>query len=212
MRPALDSGASIHDPGPVTLGVFEDIGWNTVLNRVSPDLVISNILVSTSGVQVVISNQGTGPVLPNQGFWVDAYINPTVPPTSVNQIWDTIASQGLVWGIDNPNLTITPGMTLTLSIDDQYFRADLSNFSGTIAPGSVIYGQVDSANSESSLGGVIETDELNAGPYNNIAGPVQLTSTVTTTVSTAMGSNVHVVTTLNMDSNHATPSPLPFRK
>jgi len=29
MRPALEDGSAIHDPGPITLGMFRDLGWTT---------------------------------------------------------------------------------------------------------------------------------------------------------------------------------------
>ena len=77
-----------------------------------------------------------------------------------------------------PALPLNPGATLTLSIGGAYYRPSLSQFSGTLAAGTPIYAQVDSANANTSYGAVLETHEATGGPYNNIAGPVAPTSAV----------------------------------
>src|SRR5262249_31727911 len=139
-----------------------------------PDLVVDRIVVTRTSIQVVIRNQGIAPV--TDAFWVDAYINPSPAPTHVNQTWEMLASQGLVWGVTASALPLNPGGTLTLSIGDGYYRADMSNFSGSLAAGTPIYAQVDSANANTSYGAVLESHEQAGGPYNNISGPVTPTS------------------------------------
>lgn len=134
-----------------------------------PDLIIEQLIVTRNGVQLTIRNQGEMPV--SNAFWVDVYINPSTPPTRVNQIWPMLAKQGLTWGVTSGALPIAPGGTLTLSIGDAYYRPDLSAFSGTLAAGTPVYGQVDSANTLTSYGAVLENHEQAGGPYNNISGP-----------------------------------------
>ena len=51
----------------------------------APDLVVESLTVSGSGVQVIIRNQGDGPVA--ESFWVDLYVDPNPVPTGVNQTW-----------------------------------------------------------------------------------------------------------------------------
>jgi PKD repeat protein len=45
MRHALANGASIHDPGPITLGIFQDIGWTIT----SSDTPIAGLTASNDG-------------------------------------------------------------------------------------------------------------------------------------------------------------------
>lgn len=70
----------------------------------------------------------------------------TQPPTAVNQIWQMVAAEGLVWGIEGAALPLLPGQTLTLTIGDAYYFSSVSVFSGVLAPGTAVYAQVDSAN------------------------------------------------------------------
>jgi hypothetical protein len=151
---------------------------NAILNAVTtppvaqPDLVVQNIIATEDNIQIIIKNQGAGSVPLEHDFWVDVYINPNTPPTSVNNVWDFMGEQGLVWGVVAPGVPMQPGATITLSIGDRYYWPSLSNFSGSIPLGTPIYAQVDSANSESTYGGVLESHESAGGVYNNIAGPV----------------------------------------
>ncbi len=118
-------------------------------------------------MQVVIVNQGNAPVTGE--FWVDVYIDPRPVPTAVNQIWPDYASQGLVWGVTADALPLAPGETLTLTIGDAYYSAGDSSFSGSLAEGTPVYAQVDSANLNTTYGGVLEDHEILGGSYNNIA-------------------------------------------
>jgi hypothetical protein len=82
----------------------------------------------------------------------------------------------MVWGISAPALPLGPGDTITLSVGNAYYWPEYSNFSGAIQAGSAVYAQVDSANVNTSYGGVLESHEIAGGPYNNISGPVYVSS------------------------------------
>jgi PKD repeat protein len=131
-----------------------------------PDLVVERLDAGSSGVVVVIKNIGNTPV--TDAFWVDVYLNPASPPTQVNQRWQDVGDQGLVWGIQGAALPLEPGESLTLTMGDAYFFANLSNFSTPLPAGSPVYAQVDSVNSLTGYGGVLESHEISGGPYNNI--------------------------------------------
>lgn len=139
----------------------------------TPDLVVDRITATGNNVEVVIKNIGDASV--TEAFWVDVYINPNPAPTQVNQIWPDLASQGLVWGVDT---TINPGETLTLSINDPYYFAAWSTFSGSLAQGTPVYVQVDSVDFGTTYGSILETHELAGGSYNNIDSTVSTLSTV----------------------------------
>lgn len=130
----------------------------------APDLVVSAVDVSTDDLQVVLTNQGHAPSMGY--FWVDAYINPTVPPTSVNQGWKTQGGEGLVWGVTVGILA--PGDSITLTLSSPYLDVTNSNFSGSIAPGSTVYVQVDSFNINTAHGSILESHEISGDAYNNI--------------------------------------------
>jgi hypothetical protein len=149
---------STEDPGLIYLPIIFN-------NHVQlPDLVVEEINVLPGGeIEVVITNQGHAPVGAN--FWVDLYINPDPLPTAVNQIWTQLADEGLVWGVDDL-AALTPGGTLVLSSQDA--DAQYSNYSGSLASGTVIAVQVDSADVETDFGGVLEDHESLGEPYNNI--------------------------------------------
>jgi uncharacterized repeat protein (TIGR01451 family) len=149
---------STEDPGLIYLPIIFN-------NHVQlPDLVVEEINVLPGGeIEVVITNQGQAPVGDN--FWVDLYINPDPLPTAVNQIWTQLADEGLVWGVDDL-AALTPGGTLVLSSQDA--DAQYSNYSGSLASGTVIAVQVDSADVETDFGGVLEEHESLGEPYNNI--------------------------------------------
>jgi hypothetical protein len=141
----------------------------------APDLVVERITVTGESVQVVIKNQGDGPVTAEKPFWVDLYVNPHPVPTMVNQTWGALCSEGMVWGVEGAVLPLEPGEELTLTMGDSYYHSNLSTFSGTFAAGMPIYVQVDSANAGTTCGAVLESHEIAGGTYNNIRGPVYLT-------------------------------------
>ncbi|MEZ4868529.1 MAG: serine protease [Caldilineaceae bacterium] len=169
----VSTGAGCAHPG--VPGIYTRISafvdWVNSVTGMGIDLVVEKVNVTSTGVQVVIKNQGTLPVVANQGFWVDVYINPTQPPTQVNEIWNFLSAEGLVWGVDSDTTILQPGQSMTLSIGDKFYMADLSVFSGTIAADAAIYAQVDSANANTNYGGVLENHEATGGAYNNIYGP-----------------------------------------
>ncbi len=144
-----------------------------------PDLVVTHITATATGIQVVIKNQGNLPVPADEEheFWVDVYLNPNPAPTAVNQTWQHVASQGLVWGVTVEALpALVPGGVLTLTSGGPYYRPDESRVTWPLPAGTVVYAQVDSANANTSYGAVWETHEMVGGPYNNITGPVVATT------------------------------------
>jgi uncharacterized repeat protein (TIGR01451 family) len=146
-----------------------------VLNNyvAAPDLVVEHIVVTSDSAQVVIKNQGNAPALSSSPFWVDLYVDPDPVPTGVNQTWDNLCDEGIVWGVDGGGaLPLEPGETLTLTIGDAHYWPSLSNFPGSLPAGTPIYVQVDSANWHTTYGAVLEGHEIYGGAYNNIGGPV----------------------------------------
>jgi hypothetical protein len=142
-----------------------------------PDLVVESITTTGGTLQIVIRNQGEAPV--TNTFWVDLYINPTTAPTAVNQIWQTQGGTGAVWGITGAALPIPAGATRTLTIGDAYYQATRSSPTIAITPGAALYVQVDSANTNTTYGGVLETHESEGEAYNNIIGPIAASGAVT---------------------------------
>ncbi len=137
----------------------------------APDLIVQSLTANANTVQVVIKNQGTAPVVDE--FWVDVYVNPISTPTAVNQTWQMLGHQGLVWGVTaNALPALTPGGVLTLTVNDAHFFADLSAVAWPLAAGTALYAQVDAANTATTYGAVLETHEVRGEPYNNIFGPV----------------------------------------
>jgi uncharacterized repeat protein (TIGR01451 family) len=134
------------------------------------DLVVSSIVSSGGGLQVTIRNIGQAPAV--EPFWVDAYINPTTAPTRVNQLWNAVGARGATWGVVGSVLPLEVGETLTLTLNDSYYRPELSSPGVPIAAGARLYAQADSFNSSSSTGAVLESHERDGGVYNNILGPV----------------------------------------
>lgn len=142
------------------------------VSQAQPDLVVQEVVATEDDVRVVIENQGVVPVPANQGFWVDLYIDPSEPPTQPNQIWNHLSDEGLVWGVDGDVLPMDPGEVITLTVNDALYWPDLSQFSGSLPVGTPVYVQVDSANADTTYGGVLETHEAAGAAYNNVAGPV----------------------------------------
>jgi len=110
-------------------------------------------------------------------FWVDVYINPDIEPTHVNQTWEHVGSQGLVWGVTEGALPLYPGEALTLTVSDDYYWPDESQVSWPLLAGTPVWAQVDSANADTDYGAVLENHEITGGEYNNINGPVPSTAT-----------------------------------
>jgi hypothetical protein len=141
----------------------------------APDLVVQSIETAGADLRVAIANQGNAPV--RSAFFVDLYIDPWSVPEAVNQTWDQLGAQGAVWGVTGAGLAaLAPGGALTLEIGDPYYLAGLSGWPGALPPGTVLYAQVDSFNPGSVYGTVLEGHEIRAGAYNNVYGPVHLTT------------------------------------
>ena len=136
----------------------------------APDLVVESLVATSDSVQVVVRNQGLAPVIDE--FWVDAYIDPHPVPTSVNQVWHDLASNGLVWGVTASSLPLASGDAITLTVNDAAYYPEYSIMAWPLTVGTPVYAQVDSVNLDTSYGGVLETHEITGGPYNNIASTV----------------------------------------
>ena len=95
----------------------------------STDLTVDRITVLTDTVRIVLRNTGTVSV--TDDFWVDLYINPSAPPTHVNQPWQELSAQGAVWGVTAPVIPLRPGEAVTLTVDDLYYWYEYSK----LAPG-----------------------------------------------------------------------------
>ncbi|NJN18599.1 MAG: hypothetical protein HC822_21240 [Oscillochloris sp.] len=139
---------------------------DTVVQEV--DLTISRIEVRDGRIAVTIRNSGT--IAINRGFWVDLYVNPDPIPSAVNQIWQSVGAYGAVWGVTGAALPLAPGEEYTLLSGDQFFQAATSRLPSSLAAGTAIYAQVDSANTGTSYGAVHEIDEQAGETYNNILG------------------------------------------
>jgi hypothetical protein len=135
-----------------------------------PDLVVEQIAVVNGSVQVVIRNVGAAPA--TDEFWVDAYVAPRTAPTTVNQTWDLLGSEGMVWGVTAAALPLAPGAQLTLAVGDAFYAPAYSLVTLPLAGGRSLYAQVDSYGEAGGYGAVLEAHELDGQAYNNIAGPV----------------------------------------
>jgi hypothetical protein len=135
----------------------------------APDLVVEDIRVTSEGMEVVIKNVGDASVVETDAFWVDLYVNPDPVPSGVNQIWDALCDEGMVWGVEEPALPLEPGGTIRLTVGGDYYWEEYSAFSGSVPAGTAIYVQVDSADVSTTYGAVLEGHEIVGGPYNNIS-------------------------------------------
>jgi uncharacterized repeat protein (TIGR01451 family) len=139
---------------------------------IAPDLVVERVVATRRSVRVTIKNQGNAPVLLGDPFWIDLYVDPDPVPTAVNQPWDYLCKYGAAWGITEPALPLEPGGSVTLTIGDNYYWPELSDFPASLPVGTPIYVQVDSVDLSTTYGAVLEDHEITGEPYNNITGPV----------------------------------------
>ncbi len=135
----------------------------------SVDLVVQSLSVDERGVTVVVANIGDDSLPHGANFWVDVYLDPELPPRGVNQIGDRPRTNGLVWGVLDGAVDLAPGETLRLTTNGKYFFPGLSDYPDLIPAGAAIYAQVDSANTETGYGAVLESHERTGAGYNNIA-------------------------------------------
>jgi hypothetical protein len=143
---------------------------------IAPDLVIQSVTATSNNVQVVIKNVGDAAV--TDEFWVDAYVNPRVAPSHVNQAWWELGDEGLAWWISGPALAaLVPGGSTTLRIHDAYYVEGESNIDTWPLPvGTTLYAQADSYDPGTTHGMVLESHEVAGQAYNNIFGPVSSTA------------------------------------
>ncbi len=134
-----------------------------------PDLVVSAVAASPTGVQITVRNQGNSPVLAD--FWVDLYYGPDTAPTQVNQLWSALGTQGAAWGVTQD---LAPGQEVVLTLGDGAYFDEFSNMPSALEPGVPIYVQVDAWGDSPIYGAVNELDELPGRIYNNI--PSQTTA------------------------------------
>lgn len=146
----------------------------------APDLVVEAITVNSDSAVVVIKNQGSAPALHIHPFWVDLYIDPKPMPTAPNDTWDRLCAQGVVWAVSPRALPLDPGDVLTLTYcpgheePGPYYSDEFSKFEIALAPGTTIAVQVDSANVDTTYGGVREDHEILGRTYNNISTTVSI--------------------------------------
>ncbi len=142
----------------------------------APDLVVESFTVTPDNAQITIRNVGNSAV--TEAFWVEAYIAPTTAPTTVNQLWTDLSTQGMVWGVTESILPIAPGERIILQLQDSFYSPPYSHLAGALAVGTPVYVQVDSYNEATTYGAVLETDEMTGGLYNNIASTTVAAATV----------------------------------
>jgi hypothetical protein len=158
--------------GPLEIGTFarfEQVYLPLILREHTPlpDLIVRDIIATPNNVQVVIENVGQGAVMDD--FWVDVYIDPVPVPTGVNQVWyDGRSEQGIVWGVTASQTPMAPGDVITLRINDAYYSAHYSTFTGSLPNGTQVWAQVDAVDLQTDYGAVLETHEASGGAYNNI--------------------------------------------
>jgi uncharacterized repeat protein (TIGR01451 family) len=141
-----------------------------------PDLVVEELIVGSYSVQVVIRNQGNEPV--TEGFWVDVYIDPSPAPRGVNQVWNDLGVEGMVWGVSSVAMPLQPDEIMVLSVNGDYYWPSLSRVTWPLPAGTPVYAQVDSYAPDTDHGLVLESHEVGGSGYNNIAGPVLSPATV----------------------------------
>ncbi|MEM7801510.1 MAG: Calx-beta domain-containing protein, partial [Chloroflexota bacterium] len=175
----LDFGLRLFNPSVATIEDGEAIGTiidddiiYTFIPMVShenpqgPDLVVTDLDVSSDGIEVTIRNIGDQPV--TNAFWVDVYIDPERPPRKVNETIALLNSQGAAWAVTEETLPLRPGDSLILRLNDDYYFESESSLPQTIEAGLPVYAQVDSAASDTPYGGVYEGHERREEAYNNI--------------------------------------------
>jgi hypothetical protein len=133
-----------------------------------PDLVASFRLSTTVleadkpvVVTAMITNRGNTPA---GQFWVDFYVNPTIPPSASNQPWDKSCGgrrceEGIAWYVDR---VLAPGESIVLTSTPGSYYAKNTAWNGSFNTGLLnLYLYVDSWNPGTSTGAVHESDESN---------------------------------------------------
>jgi hypothetical protein len=97
------------------------------------------------------------------GFWVDLFINPSMPPTNAGVTWDRTCNlnpcYGMAWGVPN----LAPGQKVTLTSTSDSIDTESSHWLGVFAEGTTdLYVLVDSWNGEGDTDGAFtESNEDN---------------------------------------------------
>jgi hypothetical protein len=138
-----------------------------------PDLVVDDVVATSSAVTVTIRNAGT--TATPDAFWVDVYFDPNPAPPPINRPWDSIASYGGNWGV---TATLNPGQSLVLVTGGTYYAGGSSTFPA----GADVYAYVDSVNHATTTGNIQESNE-----GNNVFGPVISTAGSGSAVATSGG-------------------------
>jgi hypothetical protein len=144
---------------------------------VAPDLVVNDIIATSSAVTVTIRNQGNASVPDNAAyeFWVDLYVNPSHVP-GYNETCQTMGCEGAAWGVTSSAtalptlLPIAPGEVVTLTTSGDYYWWPKETINWPLSQGDTVYAQVDSVNAATTYGAVLENHEMTGGPYNNVSG------------------------------------------
>jgi hypothetical protein len=112
-------------------------------------------------VTVTITNQGNAPADP---FWVDFYINPTLPPIAANQPWDKSCDgrrceQGIAWYVEK---VLAPGESITLTSTPGSYYGKNTVWDGSFNTGLLnLYVYADSWNPGVPTGAAYESNETN---------------------------------------------------
>lgn len=152
----------------------------------APDLVVDSINIVGPQISVVIRNAGNQAAV--SPFWVDLIVNPSTPPTQVNDTAERLFANGLVWGVQGANIPLAAGETLTLTVNGPHFNSDYSTLNGTISAGSTVYAHVDSASITTTYGAVEETHEVEGTAYNNIER-ITVSADIALVIQEEVGSN-----------------------
>ncbi|MEM8859321.1 MAG: hypothetical protein AAGD96_13420, partial [Chloroflexota bacterium] len=131
-----------------------------------PDIVVDSIDFDNGELVMNLMNIGIEDV--TSTFWVDMFVNPQTLPTQPNDTLEWLNEVGYVWGVADSALPIRSGETLTLRLDGPYFSTVYSTYSDALKNGDQIVVHVDSANTGSDFGAVLESHEDTGGTYNNI--------------------------------------------
>ncbi|MEM8857286.1 MAG: Calx-beta domain-containing protein, partial [Chloroflexota bacterium] len=164
-------------PAPISDPPQQEIYLPGILHSTvqAPDLIVQSTTLGSDGVTIVVQNVGSRPV--TDGFWVDLIIDPSTPPTQANDTVGALGARGLVWGVDGSDIPLQSGDTLTLTLNDKYFRPGLATAS-SIPADVPVYVHVDSANELTTYGAVEELHEITQESYNNILMVVPTEETI----------------------------------
>lgn len=124
MTPAMGSAEAIHDPGPITLGIFQDMGWtiNPPPPSLLPDLIVTQHLQNSDlspgdPVTIVLTVENKG-----DASAADVVLTDSLPPDILTPSWTSSASLtgtslrgGTIYVWDLPNLAAGVSGTLTIN-------------------------------------------------------------------------------------------------